>query len=476
MNFRVSESRYRLGMWASPLLAMTVLMWGVAREYGARERFETRLVQLEREGVSVTASERKLRYESMISAEDRQAWKELFDAIDIFGEMQRDSVEGIDEWVPAGEPWPAEPFAIRMSEQAKPLLERFEELMASEVPLWIPIDAYGGHLYLRWDYGLSSLQALLIEELRLAYHAGDSERAMEWVQKCVDLADRAGRTTEFQKRAKYTLIEERLVGIRATLRYRFWNSEQLEKLARPLRQRDSRVVPVFNPFVVSNFVVSDPLKAEGAWVLYQGEHVRDSAPFGMSGQHALAALDWIQGDPNVGKRTRGDVWQYHEQKERLRRIENRSRSWVSVPFATLNWAMRSDWEVAESQAKQVWDRFEDEQRWTLTAICLRKYHVENGHFPESLDALRSVGADAETWTQTTGERFGYGASGYGRPQGRMAVFWMDDRVSRAGEEKGVGSIPYSKRSWGAERAQQYELWFDRLPADAIEPLPLENAE
>lgn len=28
-------------------------------------------------------------------------------------------------------------------------------------------------------------------------------------------------------------------------------------------------------------------------------------------------------------------------------------------------------------------------------------------------------------------------------------------------EPGVGRIPYSERKWGAGRAENYEIWFDR---------------
>ncbi|GAB5516025.1 hypothetical protein [Rhodopirellula baltica] len=459
MRYRATDVWYRVWMWGPPVLVVIAITWGVGREYWATSRYHAIVDELESNGVPVTTTQIRDRYESFEPTKESLEWKELLDAVSILREMSRDSVAGLSDLVPPNEPWPAKPFAELMSEQAQPLLEKMDTLLADDVPVWSPHAIQNRYAFVSY-HPVSSLQAQLHDEFRLVYHNGDSDRALSLIQTSYELGQQIGKMGGLHLYSQRALHREWFNVVRESMKAEFWDTGQLREITKLIRDCDLSGA-ASDVDLVSSFVAWEPLKRTSNFVIYEDEGERSVFFFGATGVHALAAVEWLQADreeledPNVTrKRTKRER---EEDQERFGEIVDRSRNWVSVPYATMNLDVRQVWRISRPNRLRLQTQQRNQKLWTLIAVYLREYQVEYGEFPRSLDGLRSVGANLNDWTLTTGEQLGYRADS----DGATAVLWTDDETNQPFEEPGIGRIPYSERTYGAGRAERYEMWFNR---------------
>ncbi|PHQ36544.1 hypothetical protein [Rhodopirellula bahusiensis] len=459
MSYRATDVWYRVWMWGPPVLVVIAITWGVGREYWATSRYHAIVDELESNGVPVTTTQIRDRYKSFEPTNESLEWKELSDAVSILREMSRDSVKGLSDLVPPNEPWPAKPFAELMSEQAQPLLEKMDTLLAKDVPIRLPYTIPNRYMSVT-QYLFSSLQDQLNDEFRLAYHNGDSERALSLIQKSRDLGQRIGDSGGLNNYSQQIRNRDWFAVVRKSMKAEFWDANQLREIRKMIGDSDlSGASSDVDP--VSGFVAWEPLKRQSYFVTYEDEGERSVFFFGATGVHALAAVEWLQADREeledhnvTRKRTNRER---EEDQERFGEIVDRSRNWVSVPYATMNLDVRQVWRISRPNRLRLQTQQHNQKVWTLIAVYLREYQVENGEFPRSLDGLRSVGANVKDWTLTTGEQLGYRADS----DGSTAVLWTDAGTPHPTEERGIGRIPYSERTYGAGRAERYEMWFNR---------------
>lgn len=464
MSQRASDFRYRLWMWCPPILVVLSIAWGVGREYWAKGNYRFVVNEMADSGVPITTTQIYDRYSATGTTERSAEWTELLDAVTALREMSRDSVEGLEDLVPPDEPWPAEPFAALMSEEAQPLIDKLEELLKSEASIPIEVSFSSRHQWMSGsNYG--AVPQLLEDDFQMAYHSGDTERAISLLRQWRQFIELLGQSSGFQVWSQWNLSTHWLRQVRHSVTHEFWNEEQLTELVALTNGINGPDLDQWNESRLSSFVAWNPLQDEGSWVRFTNPDLRSIQPFGASAIHALSALEWMQprdaAESDQGlRRDRKDA---RRKQETERAIIDGSRSLVSLPYATLNLWMRQDWYVSNAYGKQQRDNSHDSRKWTRTAVYMRKYQVENGHFPRSLDSLRSVGADDRDWTLSTGERLGYRVDDGSQKGGQaVAVLWTDDKMNQGEEdEPGVGRIPYSERKWGAGRAEKYEIWFDR---------------
>ncbi|MCR9210980.1 hypothetical protein [Rhodopirellula europaea] len=464
MSQRTSDFRYRLWMWYPPILVVLAIAWGVGREYWVKGEYRSVVNEMADSGVPVTTTQIHDRYTAAGTNERSAEWTELFDAVTALREMSRDSVEGLEDLVPPDEPWPAEPFAALMSEEAQPLIDKLEEMLKSEASIPVEVSFSSRRLWMSGSNSGSVLE-LLKDEFRLAYHSGHTERAIALLRQWRQFIELLGQSNGFQVWSQWNLSTHWLRLVRQSVAHAFWNEEQLTELVALTSEIQGPDLDQWNESLLSSFVAWDPLQDEGSWVRFTDPDLRSIQPFGASAIHAMAALEWMQ-PRNAAEFDRGgrrDRKGAQRNQETERAIADGSRSLVSVPFATLNRWMRQDWDVSIAYGKQQNDNFHDSRKWTLTAVYVRKYQVENERFPRSLDSLRSMGADDRDWTLSTRERLGYRADdGSKKGDQAVAVLWTDDKMHQGeDDEPGVGRIPYSERKWGSGRAEKFEIWFDR---------------
>ncbi|EKK01660.1 hypothetical protein RBSH_02986 [Rhodopirellula baltica SH28] len=437
---------------------------GVGREYWAKGEYRSVVNEMADSGVPITTTQIRDRYTDVATDEQTAEWTELFDAVTALREMSRDSVEGLDDLVPPDESWPAEPFAALMSKEAQPLIQKLEDLLKKESPIPGEVTFTSRRLWMSGsNYG--AIPELLEDEFQMAYHSGDTERAITLVRQWRQFIELLGQSNGYQVWSQLSLSKRWLRSVRQSVTQAFWNDEQLTELVALSSEIKGADLDEWNESRLSSFIAWDPLQDEGSWVRFTDSDLRLAQPFGASAIHALAALKWMQPrdateSDRGGRRDRKDA----QRKRKMERaIIDGSRSLVSVPYATLSRRVRLDWGVSSAYGIQQTDNFHDSRKWTLTAIYVRQYQVENGHFPRSLDSLRSVGADDRSWTLSTGERLGYRADDGSQEEDQaIAVLWTDDKMDQ-GEfsEPGVGRIPYSERKWGSGRAEKFEIWFDQ---------------
>jgi hypothetical protein len=454
-------------MWCPPILVVLAIAWGVGREYWAKGEYRSVVNEMADSGVPITTTQIYDRYTAAGTNESSAEWTELFDAVTALREMSRDSVEGLDDLVPPDEPWPAEPFAALMSKEAQPLIQKLEDLLKSDAPIPVEVTFSSRRLWMSGsNYG--AIPELLENEFQMAYHSGDTERAITLVRQWRQFIELLGQSNGHQAWSQWSLSKRWLRLVRQSVTHAFWNEKQLTELVALTNGIKGPDLKEWNESRLSNFVAWDPLQDEGSWIRFTDPDLRSIQPLGASAIHAMAALEWMQPrdateSDRGGRRDRKDAQQNRKTEQA---IIDGSRSFVSVPFATLNRWMRQDWDISSAYGIQQNDNFRDSTKWTLTAIYMRKYQVENGRFPRSLDSLRSVGADDRDWTLSTRERLGYRVDdGSQKGDQAVAVLWTDDKMNQGEEdEPGVGRIPYSERKWGVGRAENYEIWFDRSQA------------
>lgn len=452
MKLRTNETLYRILIAGPPLLVVVVLAWGMVRERAAEQRFHLHVAEFASEGIPTSGLAILQAIDQNTSKQHAAAWSEVLNAASIIGEMERDHVKGIEDLVPPSEPWAAEPFALAIHEHAEPVLAKLDELLRVDEKVWQPMlrRAYYFRQSSLWQ--VDSVAELLINQFRIAVHAGDAEQAIECLSKCREVGRRfdweAGNSQYWHSRWSQTL--ERIM--RESVAIEFWSDEQLVELTRLIvaDRVFQRHLEEASEFETAAFVASRPLDSPEI-------SVGELCPFGLSPFHALAELEWLQSAPKDARYDRiAKLPAKTETAISDEAIIDRHRSWVSVPWATLNNAIQRSFPVTPGWQRVSLFANYDARRWTLTAILLRRFYHAERRFPASLDQLTLVGATPDIWTLASSEPLGYRVG----PEGKSAVLWTDAYRSYPGDNggEGVGVIPYSERAVGPARAESFELW------------------
>lgn len=203
--------------------------WGVGREYWAKGEYRSVVNEMADSGVPITTTQIYDRYTAAETDEQSAEWTELFDAVTALREMSRDSVEGLDDLVPPDESWPAEPFAALMSKEAQPLIQKLEDLLKSDAPIPGEVTFSSRRLWMSGsNYG--AIPELLEDEFQMAYHSGDTERAITLVRQWSQFIELLGQSNGFQAWSQWSLSKRWLRLVRQSVTHAFWNEEQLTEL------------------------------------------------------------------------------------------------------------------------------------------------------------------------------------------------------------------------------------------------------
>ncbi len=262
-----------------------------------------------------------------------------------------------------------EELLIRYSKDAQPMVEAIEDK----------------------NFASSNALYILERERDLAYHQGDTPRAIEMLKKI-------GTDEEF---------------ILKSLEFDVWTAEDLNQLREIVgapsdpdtawRKSISKGLAQFLEFV--DLVDANVIARRGNELMH---------PFGIAPSHVLSQL-----------------LLFHE-AEQLRAIGTRNArnaaesiecnsaafSLVAVPMARSNWinGYRTVW-LANS-AEYAWKSRMTKRR-VLTALAIKQFKLQEGRWPESLDKLTKVGLTSSDWKISGDQDFGYRVI----EDGNAALLW-----------------------------------------------------
>ncbi len=425
------ELAYRTFIVMPPLAVAAVIGLGVWRERVAEVEFRSTIAtHVSRNEPVGNASMTKF-FDSRTTRETSQQWQRITTSTSaLMGKHNGSTVNESDPLVPKGEPWPAEAFANALSEESQPILSELRDLAGSKKPVWLPLLFDGINVNFEGIQDSRIVARLLANEFRVAYHAGDRERAAA----TLSLMHSMNQITDWQGTTVVALVHHSFVGlyqnlIRESLAHEFWTHDDLKVLGETLQpdvdldDRWSNMIAGDRAMAFSAMraVESTNQSTRGA---FGGDQL---APFGIAATHLeemSKKLDENGSVPGAGT---------YAHQENIRQLYSVLRngnlragsprfkevSITGLPFA-LGDPIHDFYLPAFEAASRAFAYSENTRRWTLTAVAIKQFHLQEKRWPRTLDELSLVGlpdteskVDGVANSAVNANRFGYRILGRG---------------------------------------------------------------
>ncbi len=231
------ERAYRTFIVLPPLAVAAVIGLGVWREHIAKGEFRSAIATHGSRNEAVGNASLTKFFDTETTRETSEQWQRIAAAATaLTGKYDGTTVSDFDRLVPENEAWAAEAFANELSDAAQPILSELRELAESEKPVWLPLMFVGNNTRLEELQRSREIGRLLANEFRVAYHAGDSARAMQ----TLSLMQVMTRMTDWQGTTVIALLNLSFVGlhqslIRESLAHDFWSEDELKQLRETLK-------------------------------------------------------------------------------------------------------------------------------------------------------------------------------------------------------------------------------------------------
>ncbi len=297
---------------------------------------------------------------------------------------------------------------------------------------------------------------MLANEFRVAVHQGDQSRALRALQLVRGVSEafnwNIGVISDlvvFGHRDTYRTL------IRGSLQFEFWTDPQLlaqlkQQLARrddlQARWHDSRA----SEQAMTLEALSDDAQSSGSMSPANGINL---FPFGVPATTRARLLELMQGldlvkEPGTSSHVAivdGVI------ENALRDRSASSFTITGIPFATAENAISMIFPSLEAAAS-AYLRNERDRRWTLTAVAIKEFRLQQQRWPKSLNELTSVGLSASDWMVTESTPFGYQIS----DDGAEAILWT---TPSDGTPLGATLWPQPPSSYDTdpERLEQMEV-------------------
>ena len=408
-----------------PLLLLTALfIVGEVRERAAAADVRAELSRLKSEGYPVGIRSMTQWYDARTAAEHAQQWQDVLAAYravqDRFDGLAEGSVEGFDRVVAPDQSWSAKPIAQRYVEESKPIIDAIERLVGEEQPVWFPIVFEGYGTVLPDLQAYRELVRLLAVELAVAVHQGDDERAIRALGSIPGVA----AAFDSQVALVADLVHMALVGqhrslIRQSLAVGFWtDTSQLIRLRQqlpPLQHLDRRWQRAIAAERALGLELLDA--GSGGW--------RDSGLFPFPWEPApIVTRRYLQVMRAIGQLSHAGTVQHGRRVDEILNEmfqtapPSSSISISGIPFASAN-VVLGEIIPAYQGAATAFARLARERRWTLTAVAIKQYQLQQNRWPSELAELTAVGLLPSDWQAFDSVPFGYEVSS----DGDEAVLW-----------------------------------------------------
>lgn len=246
---------------------------------------------------------------------------------------------------------------VRYSKDAQPIVQAMEET----------------------DYASTNTIVLTEREFDLAYHQGNTQRALEILR-------RFGRDEEF---------------ILKSLEFDVWTADDLKQLRAIVdvpSDPDTAYLKNLSNCRAQFFDFID--QVDSNVVARRGNELMH--PFGIAPSHERSQLLLFNQAEQLRTLGTRDATDAAESIER----NSHAFSLLAVPLARANWinGYRTVW--LENSAKYAWKSLMNKRR-VITAIAIKQFKLQEGRWPESLDELTKVGLTSSDWKIVGNQDFGY---------------------------------------------------------------------
>lgn len=368
------ERAYQSFILLPPLVLAVVLGVGMWHEFAAKRQVQATIAEyrLRNEPVDYPS------FAEMIDAETtRQSshtWQTTAaSAMALLGKYDMSIVKDAQQLVPQKGKWRAKAFTQELSAAAQPILNELRELEPSNKPVWLPelIDAR----FVSNDVlnQMTALHQLTANEFRVAYHAGDSERAAE----ALSLMTTALRCSNWQDFStamslQWEHLAQRNRLISDSLTYDFWSKSELEQL-RAMLQPEPAIDAQWRRLV-------DALRAmDMVWLhidesmdhpIRPAHRLHDQLTYSLTSSSVLARLellDQIAAVPNAGTSQHDNAIIRLVQKEPQKDPQFTTPSIVGLPYAVSDFDYQGYYRRSNYPSSEM-DHSESVRRRVLAAV------------------------------------------------------------------------------------------------------------
>ncbi len=455
LNLAKPDRFYWLVVGVAPVLLTGLLIFGSVRDGTAESKVAAELAQLTSAGMPI--NDRTLTHTTAAgsSRKDCQAWNEVISAT-LSLETQwwpyLDDVAELDAVVPQDEPWEAEPIMTEYTNQAAAIVARIQGIPDSSTPLWRLTVFDGWNTLLPQISDWRSVSTLLEREFRVAYHAGDSQRALS----ALELLSRIQRVSDAEHvlvsdltQMAYQFRQDTL--IRKSLAHEFWNDDQLTFIRRLLTDRKSL-----------DQRWRDQIGTEYATVLSNLEATQQQTGVMQISQQSLLAItelfNSLRDIPQAGSDQHSIT-----AEQLLSDFEKHGDQWSSLSITSMPLASSTGYLISTipsfRSVAAAFSRRHREQDWTLCAIAIKQFQLRNNRFPTKLEQLAEVSLTHDQWlaidsSSLAGQSFGYKVS----DDQSAAILWTIEPGRSTAFENYRGELPPSEQpptSGDQQKWQEY---------------------
>lgn len=453
-----SERAYLSAIVLPPVLLMLLFVYGQLRESFAAAANAAEIAEIQDNGGPVDNHTLTQWFDRRTSKSHSQQWSEVLLGTrgvgDRFGLLASHWVVDFGRLVAPGQPWEAEPIASRYAEESQPVFAAIEKLVADPNPVWQPLFCEGQMTMLGELQESRAVVRLLANEFRVAAHQDDQPRAIRAVRLTRGVADafdwNVGVVSDlvaFQHRDTYREL------IRESLRFEFWTLPHLGQLKQQLSKRDAVDIRWRDSQASERAMTLAELSEDPeSWGITRASNV-NVFPFGVPATTVARFLEVMRESESAGHPgTSGHARLVKDSiKDDLGVESNASFTITGIPLATAENAISMIY-PAMGRAANAYVRNEQRRRWTLTAVAIKEFRLQEERWPASLNELTSTGLSGADWMATENHAFGYQID----KETDQAILWTETPVGFPYDE-GLLHQPPSLYESDPERLREWEV-------------------
>ena len=395
------------------LLILCLLVLGVY-EKRAADQVQAEMARLRGLGQPTDDESLQRWFLENTSREGTRNWYEILRLADAgtatFGNVDRLPYVGgaeVPAVLSAETDWPAEEVAEYLR-RMRPVIERVHAAIESGVPVWQPIEFQGFQTTLEGLQAARQIIRLLQLEFADAFYHGEGERALRALESMQGVA--TAFDWQFCMVCEFVQIAFRELHqtmVRTSLSSGMWDTDQVRRLAaqvgtpRDIPRRWQDVIAGERAMVLASIKNSDMWESRAeqsvsylpSWRLRLLERYREMAAIAAGGLDPLT-----------------------------RRAAQLERAWSTekpTAFLLLPGRMMQTFLPAVEGFAEAMGREETSRRLTQTALAIKRFQLEEGHWPEDLAELKQLGLNGNDCQTVAGGRFRYEVANDG------AYVWSD---------------------------------------------------
>ncbi len=446
---RCRESAYAGLAVIPPLAVFAILALGYWREHRTAIALQANFASLVDRNEPIGNATLTQVFDSRTTRTTTDQWAGIVASSSaLVGKFEGLSEPSLGELVPPGNPWTGETLANQISQEAQVVLDQFRSLSVDDKPTWQPLLFDSVMTLLPELQDSRNVRTILSNEFRVAYHAGEHQRAVDALQMMLKLENAFDwQFCLVEASVRITRRQQRYELIRDSLGEDFWREQDLNQLLVQLRgtenldQRWHRLLAGERAMILSALRIAESGNLESAGMINNVNFT----PFGIAPTHQaviLRVMQKMQSSAGIGTGQHVRDAQDYQWYPRYWDTEMNQFSVTSMPLAFGD-EVGEYYLPAIQAASDAFARSDENRRMTITAVGIKLFEVIENQWPSSLAELSRVGiANHETMVDVAyGNPFGYRKG----KLGQEAILWTSpDSFAALYHGRSAGDAPPSR--------------------------------